>query len=32
MSKFTDALNRPLPSKLNADSIITESEESETEE
>ena len=27
MSKFTDALNRPLPSKLNADSIITESEE-----
>ena len=27
MSKFTEALNSPLPSKINTDSILTESEE-----
>ena len=29
MSKFTDALNSPLPSQINSDAIVTESEELE---
>lgn len=29
MSKFTDALNSPLPSQINTDAIVTESEELE---